>query len=58
MSPGPNGWEDVPEEEREALEAWRGELHPDQSEEEWPEDLAGPEYWLLKGLEQDEEREQ
>jgi hypothetical protein len=23
---------------------WRGELHPD----DWPENLAGPEYWLYK----------
>jgi hypothetical protein len=25
-------------------EAWRGELHQD----DWPESLAGPEYWLYK----------
>jgi hypothetical protein len=25
-------------------EAWRGDLHLD----DWPEDLAGPEYWLYK----------
>lgn len=25
-------------------EAWRGTLHA----EDWPEDLAGPEYWLYK----------
>ena len=24
--------------------AWRGELHLD----DWPENLAGPEYWLYK----------
>jgi hypothetical protein len=24
--------------------AWRGELHTD----DWPENLAGPEYWLYK----------
>jgi hypothetical protein len=25
-------------------ETWRGELHQD----DWPENLAGPEYWLYK----------
>ncbi len=25
-------------------ETWRGDLHLD----DWPEDLAGPEYWLYK----------
>jgi hypothetical protein len=25
-------------------EAWRGDLHQD----DWPESLAGPEYWLYK----------
>ena len=25
-------------------ETWRGDLHQD----DWPEDLAGPEYWLYK----------
>ena len=25
-------------------ETWRGALHQD----DWPEDLAGPEYWLYK----------
>jgi hypothetical protein len=25
-------------------EAWRGDLHLD----DWPENLAGPEYWLYK----------
>jgi hypothetical protein len=25
-------------------EAWRGDLHFD----DWPENLAGPEYWLYK----------
>jgi len=25
-------------------EAWRGESH----QEDWPENLAGPEYWLYK----------
>ncbi len=25
-------------------EGWRGELHLD----DWPENLAGPEYWLYK----------
>lgn len=31
-------------------ETWRGELHLD----EWPENLAGPEYWLYKKQEDDE----
>lgn len=31
-------------------ESWRGELHLD----EWPESLAGPEYWLYKKQEGDE----
>ena len=36
---------DTPEVETEAdSEAWRGELHQD----DWPENLAGPEYWLYK----------
>ena len=26
------------------VEAWRGDLHLD----DWPENLAGPEYWLYK----------
>ncbi|HEX9054406.1 MAG TPA: hypothetical protein VF830_05830 [Gemmatimonadales bacterium] len=31
-------------------EAWRGAVH----QGEWPEELAGPEYWLYKRLEEDE----
>jgi hypothetical protein len=31
-------------------EAWRGELHL----REWPENLAGPEYWLYKKQQGDE----
>jgi hypothetical protein len=31
-------------------EAWRGEVHLG----EWPENLAGPEYWLYKQQEDDE----
>jgi hypothetical protein len=31
-------------------EAWRGQLHTD----EWPENLAGPEYWLYKKEQGDE----
>ena len=35
---------DTPEMECEAdAETWRGELYQD-----WPESLAGPEYWLYK----------
>jgi hypothetical protein len=30
--------------------AWRGDLHFDH----WPEELAGPEYWLYKRLGEDE----
>ena len=48
-----NGWNDVPEDEREQLgeweaesEEWRGDLHTG----DWPEHLAGPEYWLYKKL--------
>jgi hypothetical protein len=33
-----------------AEEGWRGELHIDH----WPEELAGPEYWLYKRLGEDE----
>jgi len=36
---------DTPDVDSEAdSEAWRGELHQD----DWPESLAGPEYWLYK----------
>jgi len=31
-------------------EAWRGDLHLD----DWPESLAGPEYWLYKNQNDDE----
>jgi hypothetical protein len=31
-------------------EGWRGEVHL----EEWPEDLAGPEYWLYKRMREEE----
>jgi hypothetical protein len=31
-------------------EAWRGDLHLG----EWPENLAGPEYWLYKKQQGDE----
>ena len=31
-------------------EAWRGDLHLDG----WPENLAGPEYWLYKKQQGDE----
>jgi hypothetical protein len=30
-------------------EAWRGEIHLD----DWPESLAGPEYWLYKNQGED-----
>jgi hypothetical protein len=48
MSPGPNGWEDPPEEETEQV--WRGDEHPDLSEEDWPEDECGAEYWIYKRI--------
>lgn len=31
-------------------DSWRGEVHPELQIEAWPEDLAGPEYWLYKKL--------
>ena len=35
----------TPDDEGQAdSEAWRGDLHLD----DWPESLAGPEYWLYK----------
>jgi hypothetical protein len=37
-------WGTPQEEEQTDSEAWRGELHSD----DWPENLAGPEYWLYK----------
>jgi hypothetical protein len=36
---------DAPEDE-----PWRGEVHV----AEWPEDLAGPEYWLYKQMGEEE----
>jgi hypothetical protein len=38
------GWEPAED------ETWRGDRHLD----EWPENLAGPEYWLYKKQEDDE----
>lgn len=36
---------DAPESETESdSQAWQGELYHD----DWPENLAGPEYWLYK----------
>ncbi|HEY9013840.1 MAG TPA: hypothetical protein VIM84_02105 [Gemmatimonadales bacterium] len=32
------------EDEDQAESVWRGDLHLD----DWPENLAGPEYWLYK----------
>ena len=31
-------------------DSWRGELHLELQIEAWPEDLAGPEYWLYKKM--------
>jgi hypothetical protein len=36
-------WE-LEEDEDEEDDSWRGDLHL----EDWPEELAGPEYWLYK----------
>lgn len=35
---------DTPDAECDQADAWRGDLHQD----DWPENLAGPEYWLYK----------
>ena len=35
---------DTPDDGEQADKAWRGDLHLD----DWPENLAGPEYWLYK----------
>lgn len=35
-------------------ESWRGTVHP----EGWPEEWAGPIYWLLRAEVEDEEDEQ
>jgi hypothetical protein len=48
MSPSTNGWQDEEEDEREGRQAWEetqpfGMLDP---WEDWPQELAGPEYWL------------
>jgi hypothetical protein len=37
-------WNTQDDDEQGASEAWRGDLHLD----DWPENLAGPEYWLYK----------
>jgi len=34
----------MPDDGEQAEVAWRGDLHLD----DWPESLAGPEYWLYK----------
>lgn len=47
-----NGWADAREDEREGLEQWEAASEDswrgDQHLEDWPESLAGPEYWLYK----------
>jgi hypothetical protein len=43
------GWEPAEDED-----FWRGDVHPELQIEAWPEDLAGPEYWLYKKLGDDE----
>ena len=35
---------DTPDESEQNADGWRGNLHLD----DWPENLAGPEYWLYK----------
>ncbi|HXE57325.1 MAG TPA: hypothetical protein VNK43_04945 [Gemmatimonadales bacterium] len=47
----PEPWADPPQPwAEEADEPWRGQVHlPD-----WPEELAGPEYWLFKRYGDDE----
>lgn len=44
-----NPWQ--PENEEDTTETWRGDVHFDA----WPEELAGPEYWLYKEDQKDEE---
>ena len=34
----------MPDEQEQADSTWRGDLHS----ADWPENLAGPEYWLYK----------
>jgi hypothetical protein len=41
---------DTPDSEWGDPEAWRGDVHLG----DWPENLAGPEYWLYKKEERDE----
>ena len=43
---------DTPDTDWESADAevWRGDLHTD----DWPENLAGPEYWLYKNQGDDE----
>jgi hypothetical protein len=43
-TPDEGGWEPAD------TEAWRGDIHCD----DWPENLAGPEYWLYKKDQTDE----
>jgi hypothetical protein len=43
------GWEPGEDED-----FWRGEVHPELQIEAWPEELAGPEYWLYKKLGDDD----
>jgi hypothetical protein len=37
-------WDTPDDGDQAEAEAWRGDLHSD----DWPENLAGPEYWLYK----------
>lgn len=63
MSPY-NGYPEEPEDEREGREPWESEEWPEElpmgyrdAWENWPEEDCGPEYWMLKGMEQDAERD-
>ncbi len=47
--PWESGDDDSPEEA--AREAWRGDLHTGA----WPEDMAGPEYWMFRRDRDEEE---
>jgi hypothetical protein len=49
-SDGDLPWESEGDWESGENEAWRGDVHLG----EWPENLAGPEYWLYKKQEDDE----
>ena len=50
-TPEDQPWDDSAEEPWAAVDdPWRGEMHL----ADWPEEMAGPEYWLYKGLAEEE----